>query len=294
MPRSLSRRRTAPAELDPQDGTRDYDDADETNEEAEQGGGRSGPSRSRTRRAAEDKPARSSSRRRAPVEDDDADDEDDEPRGRKSKRRAPRDEDAPKSSLGSGWDAYKANKAKTSKFNSEDQFKVGEDVEELVAFLEAWPFATYNEHGTGQGKGYRAYVCLGDDCPLCGIGDTPAYRAVFNIAVFDDQGNAAVKYWIATPAPLDEIEAHADNERYAPLNKPGNYFVVSKKKNKKTGFFGFKVERITEAQVADEFNFDPLTADEIEELAGEVFAAKDVVRVKTRKELREVADELED
>jgi len=245
--------------------------------------------------------SKSAGRRTRNVEpEDDDEDEEDEPRGgfrsRSSKRRSSRDDEPLSSSLGSGWDAYKKNKAKSSKFNSEDQFKVPmlpKEDEALILFLEEKPFATYNEHGVGQGKGYRAYVCLGDDCPFCEFGDSPGYRAVFNIAVFDDDGNASVKYWTATPAPLDEIEEHAFNDRYGPLNKPGNYYVVSKKEQK-NHFNKFKVERVTEDQVRAEFEIEPMSKDEINELRDEMFAAKDVVRVKTRRELREAAKDAED
>jgi len=222
--------------------------------------------------------------------EDDEDDDEDEPRGhRSSKRRSSRSDEAPRSSLGSGWDAYKENKAKTSKFNTEDQFKVPLSPKEdkaLILFLEEKPFATYNEHGVGQGKGYRAYVCLSDDCPFCELGDSPQYRAVFNVVVFDRKGNASVKYWTATPAPLDEIEEQAFDEFNGPLNKPGNYYVAYKKEQT-NGFNKFFLNLVTEDQVREVYKFDPLSDDEIDDLAKDTFEAKDVVRVKTRRELRE-------
>ena len=288
MARQLSRRRTEPVNPEPPDDDEDDYDTEDGNEEEERatshrrparedsGSGRRGGPRSSTR------PARS---RR----DSGGGDDDDAPRsGRKRPSQA-----APARESSRGWDKYKKRKAKSSRWNDEDQFKVEEGDEELIAFLEAEPFAAWNEHFIRELDGKKSWVCLDDDCPLCDRGDSPGYKAAFNIAVFDDSGNPEVKYWAATPGPLDEIEEHAFNERYGPLDREGNYFVVSKKKGKNK-FFKYKVERITEDQVKDEFGFDPLTPDELAALAGSGFGEKDVYTVSSRKELRDVARELDD
>ena len=104
--------------------------------------------------------------------------------------------------------------------------------------------------------------------------------------VFDRKGNASVKYWTATPAPLDEIEEQAFDEFNGPLNKPGNYYVAYKKEQT-NGFNKFFLNLVTEDQVREVYKFDPLSDDEIDDLAKDTFEAKDVVRVKTRRELRE-------
>jgi hypothetical protein len=246
------------------------------------------------RRPASDDSGRSTSRRSSTPVDDDTP----PPRsGRRSpdrKRGGDEDDEATpvRASSGKGWDGYKKAKAKASKWNSEDKFTVDDKgSEELIAFLDDAPFCTWNEHFLRELDGKKSWTCLDDDCPICGRGDTPGYRAAFNVVAFDDKGNPSVKYWIATPGPLDEIEDHAHNERYGPLNKEGNYFVVSKKKGK-NNYFKYKVERITEDQMHDEFGFDPLTEEEFTELEAGAFEEKDVLVVSSRKELRDVVRSL--
>jgi hypothetical protein len=279
--RQLSRRRTEPVNPEPPDD----DDTEEYDSEDNEPG--SGSSRRRTARPSA---TRDSGTRRRRTSDSGDDDDDDSRSGRERKRKR---EPAATREPSRGWDQYKKAKAKSSRWNDEDKFTVEEGEEELIVFLEGEPFATWNEHFIRELDGKKSWVCLDEDCPLCERGDSPGYRAAFNVAAFDDKGNPVIKYWIATPGPLDEIEEHAFNERYGPLDRDGNYFVVSKKKGKNK-FFKYKVERVTEDQVQEEFGFDPLTEAEVTDLAANGFGEKDVYTVSSRKELRDVARELDD
>src|ERR1039458_730410 len=155
MARQLARRRGRPVEVDT-----DTDEGyqDEPNEEAEQGGGRSGD---RTPRRSQSSTA---SRRRSPE--------------RASKRepskpgRAGRERSS--SAVGRGWEASRANRAKSGSFNNLDQLVIPIAPKcATVAFLEEEPFATYNQHWVNEiTDGRKSFVCLGedDDCPLCVIG----------------------------------------------------------------------------------------------------------------------------
>jgi hypothetical protein len=274
MARQLARRRSEPVNPLPED--------DETEEPAT------------TRRNSRDDDSGTTRRTtRRDVAPDAEEDADESPRSGRSPDRKRQSESAPARSSGRGWDAYKKAKAKSSKWNDDDKLTVDEGAEELLVFLDKEPFETWNEHFIRELDGKKSWTCLDDDCPLCERGDSPGYRAAFNVAVFDDKGNPVVKFWIATPGPLDEIEEHAFSERYGPLNRPGNYFVVSKKKGKNK-FFKYKIERITADQVESEFGFEPLTEDDLSALAEGAFESKDVLQVSSRKELRDVARTLDE
>jgi hypothetical protein len=201
------------------------------------------------------------------------------------------DDEAPaKSSLSSGWAGHKKSKAKSSRFNDEDKFTVDENDEQLIIFLDDEPFATWNEHFLKDVDGKKSFVCAEDSCPICETGDTPGYRAAFNIVVFDGDGNPTVKYWSATPDPLDAIEAQAFHERTGPLTNPTSYFVVLKKKKAKR--FHYTMERVQARDISAEFGFEPLSEAEIEELIPGKFEIKDAVKPSTMRELRDAADEV--
>ncbi len=52
----------------------------------------------------------------------------------------------------------------------------------MISFPGDEVLATYYEH-VWDGK---SFVCLGDDCPLCEIGDEPAFRALIHVTDLDD------------------------------------------------------------------------------------------------------------
>lgn len=236
----------------------------------------------------------------------DEDTDEDEGRGRRSatKRRSRRDDSArgkgrsarserPRGTIGSGREAYNQAKARGSKYSAGDKFTV-EDEEELIHFLEEWAFASWNEHWVDEIRdGKKSFVCLGDDCPLCDFGIRVGYKAAFNIVTFDKKGNPVVKYWIATPDPLAQIEAKDDNNRTHPINREELYFAVSKKKAKGRRYT-YSMDTVSLDDVRDDFKIDPLSEDELEELASELFTEEDVVKVSSRKELLAVVEDLED
>lgn len=322
MARTLSRRRNRPVNPEPEDDdeeeeqetrsrsrrrSRDEDDdrpsrsrrrardenEDEDNEEDER------PARSRRRpRDEEDedeeRPARS--RRRA-SRDDDADDGDERPaRSRKAperKRKRPAREAAGKSSLRDGWGE---GKMKSRNFD-EERFAVEEDTTYIILFLEDKPIASWQEHFLMElPKGIRkSYTCLEEDCPLDEIGDAAGFRRAFNVAVFDKKGNPVVKYWIASPGILSEIESFAYDDDWTDKNGGlgGNYFKVSKSKGQgKGGAFKYRLDHIKTRDLEDDHDITPLDDDELDELGADFFTKKDVVKIDSRADLEEIAEEL--
>ena len=275
MPRTRGRARPE-VELDPQDGTRNYDREEEEYE-------------------MEEKPARRRGRRR---------DVEEFVEGRKDSRRRNRgtsrdededyDEETGTGTVSSGWGAVKKNKAATSSFP--EQFKVGDD-EILIAFLEEGPFATYLEHFLNElPQGQRkSFVCHEKgDCPLCDmLGDKPASRAAFNVVDFTDPDKPELKVWLATPGPLAKIEARADSKRTSPLNRDGLYFVVSKEKGR-NGFFQYTIDPVREEEIEDDFEVDPEAAAEAIDKFSEKLYDKSIVKLDPKRVLREIAEGLED
>lgn len=75
----------------------------------------------------------------------------------------------------------------------------------LIKFLDDEPFITYYEHQLNELDGKQSFVCLGNDCPLCEIGDDPRYRACFNVIDLSDPDDPKVAVWRAAPDPADGL-----------------------------------------------------------------------------------------
>lgn len=310
MPRQLSRRRS----VNPEPEDTEEDEVEETR-----------PARRRRSRDEDDerdgfresqRQRRRSSRDDAEEAPEDYDDEEDERPARKRQFRGKADADAREarkskrpasagsSSLRSGWGD---GKMKSSGRNfSEERFTIEEDTSYVFKFAEEAPIVSFNEHFCEDlPKGTRkSYVCLEDGCPLCQLADEIGdnkmfglgFRRVFNVIVFDKRGNPKVKYWVATPAPLGEIENFAFDEewvsKHGPLNNPNTYFTISKSRPKKGGPFKFRLDHVRARDLEEDHGIVPLTEDELEELEDDFFTKKDVVKEDDIETLEEIAEEL--
>jgi hypothetical protein len=309
--RQLSRRR--PVNTEPvEDDDEDYPatargDADEQAERPR--------SRRRSRDEDDERPARTSRTRR--TRDDEPDDEERPARSRRSrdeddeddrssrkrqaperKRRAPA---ASRSSVTSGWGDHKS---RTRDFDKE-RFSVEEkNVKHIVVFLDPEPIASWMEHfirelPKGTRKSYTCYDPPGAediDCPLCQVGDDPALRRAFNVIVFDKKGNPEVKYWVASPAILNEIERFAKNADWldshgGEICGEGNYFVVSKSDSSRRGF-DYRLDAVKARDLDEDYEIEPLTAAEIEELREDAFDRKAVVKEDSLDDLDDVAEKI--
>jgi hypothetical protein len=261
--------------------------------------------RSRRNRDDDDEPRGRARSRRSRNDDDDEpparsrrsrsrDDDDDEPRRDRSSARSERgssrrsrDEEPPKRAKAQakgGWDTVETNRA--SRFSNPGQIKV-KDKEILLKFLEEEPFASYGQHWVGQ----RSYTCgMNADyqkCPLCSVGNPCRYIALFNILDMDSGEN---RFWEVGPEATKTLMEFNEESRTSPLNKDGLYF-AAKRFKKDNGFYGFKIERVKEAELEDEFDgIEPLDDDELDQALENLFTA-DVIQVNTLAELRAAAKE---
>lgn len=214
--------------------------------------------------------------------------------GRRASRRGgddSEDETPTESTVATGWGGYKKNRDE-SKRGFNDDFKVEADAEPvLVQFVDDAPYASYQEHwikelGAGERK---TYICLGAKCPLCNeLGDEPnRFLVLFNVIDFTDPDSPELKTWKASANPAGAIEERALAKGSSPINKPGLYFAVSKKKNK-NGFFSYTIDVVKERDLEEDgWGVEPLTDDEFDALA-EKALDKDSVKLDSVADLKKI------
>lgn len=265
MPRSTTRQRnTAPVDVDDEQGDEGAYEPDESARPSRS------VRRSRSTEPEEAKPARRQSRRSS---------EDAAPRATPG---------------GRGWDAHKANVAKSAKFGDPNEFKVAKlDEEYLIKFLEEEPFWSYMQHFVSEipkGAGKKQFTCLGeDDCPLCDISYPATTLTLYNIV--DLSGSKpVVKYWACTSRPAEQIEKRAKAKSSSPINREDLYFEVTKYEDK-SGFNATDVTAIKEEDVAVA---KVLTDEEWDAIDAKPLFDEQVVVVDSVKALRAAAEFVED
>lgn len=193
----------------------------------------------------------------------------------------------------SGWAAYRTTKAATSKWNSKDEFKIGEllPAKYYGKFLQDGPFAVYGQHFYKGRPDKKAFVCT-TDCPLCAIDEEPTVYAVFNILDLNG-AEPTVKYWRCTPSPASQIEEYEDEGL---INALDRYFVAFKKESK-SGYNEFTVNEVLDVKLMDKAGVEPFSEEELAAFDDQLFTEDDLVKAKvivpsTRSELQQVVREL--
>jgi hypothetical protein len=171
-------------------------------------------------------------------------------------------------------------------------FKVeNEDEEVLVKFLEPHAFAPIFQHWVMQDGKRRAYTCITskNECPMCARGDKAKSSDWFNVIDMRDK-EPELKCWYASPDPAAAIKARSANKRTSPLNKEGQYFVVSKTKSSKgNGILEYSLDPVREDEL-DVWGCNPLTQEQITAFEKEAYDAT-LVRVNTKQELTAIAEQ---
>lgn len=284
--------------------------------------------RSRTRDDEDDRPRRRSSRdeeddrprrssrddeqedrpRRRPARDEEEDrprrrgrddeDEDDRPRRRSSRddeddrpRSKSRDDDE---GVGSGWAGSRRQREKARSSERFDLPDPEKDPNALVKCLEDEPFASTGVHWVDTRDGRKAFNCPGeDDCALCKAGHAPAAYDYFNIAYLAGKStwkNAYIKAGIGLSKELET----ANGARSGPLSRP--YYEVNQRggRGNKSGPPHYKWDVVRERDLADEWEIDPLSDDELDELYAKRFRKSDVFRAASPEDLKAAAREVRD
>lgn len=279
---------------------RSTDDDDDFREPADEY--ESPPRRKSTRPAdEEDVP------KRRPVSKPVADDEDERPT--KARKAPPRDEDdddrPPRSNRSEvddddekparrtvmrkaqgGWEHGKRVNDSTSSFAN--RLKPSEEGD-IIKFLEkTGPYVDYKQHWIDELKGRKSFVCLEGfddrDCPLCVMGDKPAVRHCFNVALIAPGLEPELKSFEVGIQLFETLRNYASNERTGPLDK--HFWEVRKPKKGITA-----INLVKERDLGD---YD-ITADDLD-LSGvmkKLYTAE-ILDIPTRKELQQLVEDLED
>lgn len=312
-----SRRDEAPAEEEPRRGRRSReDDHDEepprrgrrSRDDDDEADNEEPPRRGRRSRDEPDEDEAPKSRRRARDESDeyDKDADDDRPaRSSRSSRSKDDEDEAPRRGRGSraeaspagrsggrGWKAFR-EKRETTTSDYVKNFKYP-DEETLTKILDEEPFAVYTEHWLDELSGKKSFGCLsdlGEKCPLCSIGDKPKVYAFFNLLDLSNPDNPVVKPWRVAPTTMDQLEKYAESNKTSPLNRDDLYWSVHKSGGGKAGRVQIHIHPVKERDLLDDWDTDPLTPEELDEF--ELFTEKDVTEYSSRKDLQEIADDLD-
>lgn len=192
-----------------------------------------------------------------------------------------------------GWGGLK--KAKEQHSNRAPTLDIKEDVApQAIKIVEAEPFAFYYRHWP---KGGRADVCIADadndvDCPLCDVKDKPKPVVLYNVITVSDN---TLRVWEMTADPTKALQKHYDQlkAKDKTLDDPDLYFMVSKTRAD-NGFFEYDVTKVRASDLQDEASVEPLTADEIADATKKGLFTDDIVYVRNRDDLQEVADHIKD
>lgn len=281
------RKRRSRDDEDDDDTSDDEDDDTSDDDESEDE-----PPRRRKKRSRDDEedeaPRRRKKRSRDDDDDDDSDDEDDdtddEPRGRKGKKKRG-------SNRNSGWGGYQTVKSKSS--NYADKLSVGKiKGEVLVKFLDAAPFDSYGLHWFDSLDGKKGWMCLesvGEDkCPGCDLGDRPMAKALFNVLVFDEDGDPNVKVLDAGTRLAGQLEKLAESTKGG-LTRD-YWSVAAGPKGSGTANF----QRVKERDLEEDWDVEPLDDDELAELEEDRHVLADVEQIPSYKDFKDAVRDIVD
>lgn len=107
-------------------------------------------------------------------------------------------------------------------------FRPKADSENVIKFLDPLPYANVLIHWLDEKdvpQGRRSYPCVGEDCPLCALGDSPNAEHRFNIIVISETEPV---HWSYTPSKTiyNKIKAFAQSTRTKPL--PRRYYLLQR------------------------------------------------------------------
>lgn len=259
-----------------------YDDEDEEPPRRRRG-------RSRRDDDEDEEPRRRSSRRSSRRdENDDDEDEDDEPRSRRSSRSERGSQRPSANASGKGWKAFKQKREERSDYVK--TYKLPEKDKEIIKILDDEPFSVYAEHWLDERQGKKSFVCISDDCPLCNVGDKPRVYAMFNVV--DLRDDPVVMPWKVSQTVADVLEGYANDKKTSPINRDDLYFSVIKTGGGKKGRVQTNLSPVKARDLAEDWDIEPLTAAEIAKF--DLFEEDDVIEFQSRKDLKRVADDLDD
>lgn len=251
------------------------------------------PPRGRTRRTRDEEPEDEPRGRSRRSRDADPEEDDRPRRSRRDSDDSPREGSRrpSKSTVGKGWGGY--DEVKGSGSDYVNTWKLPTKAT-LIKILDAEPFTTYAEHWLDEiTKGKRSFVCLGEDCPLCDdLGDRPSGYALFNILDLTNPDNPKVEVWKAGKRVAGMLKNYSDDKKTSPLNREDLYWSIFKS-GEKGGNVQTNLNPVKARDLLEDWDVDPFTDDELDEFEKDLHVEEDVVYINSRKDLKEVAENLD-
>jgi hypothetical protein len=198
-----------------------------------------------------------------------------------------------RSSAKQGWGGYRQTADSLKGGDFADNLKIIDNTDMLIKILDEEPIASYGEHWLtlkdGKDEKRRSYVCLGDDCPICNkLGDRPSVKVCFNVADMD-ANPPEVKIWTFGTQVGDVLANFAENPKTSPVNRDDLYWTITR--TKKNDRYSTTVRPVKARDLVEDFDTEPLTDEELEELEENLFTEDQIFTVKTKAELNKVIEE---
>ena len=202
--------------------------------------------------------------------------------------RSERGDGAGRSSARKGWGGYRQTADSYKGGDFADNLKIVDNTDMLIKILDEEPITVYAEHWLTLDGGRRSFVCLGDDCPICNkLGDRPSVKVCFNVADMD-ANPPEVKIWTFGTQVGDVLANFAENEKTSPINRDDLYWTITR--TKKNDRYTTTVRPVKARDLEEDFDCEPLTDEELEELEENLFTEDQIFTVKTKSELNQVIE----
>lgn len=178
---------------------------------------------------------------------------------------------------------------------------------ELIKFVPgiAVPTVAYAEHWVGAGtnssgwitEGKRSYVCLGENCPLCDIGDTPRKWEVYNVLDLRNPAKPLLRMLKAAKTlaydlmVLDKFP-RTNPPKYGKLAQEDMYWKIWRINNLPgdKGVAKTQLQPVPKDELLSEWGFKPLNEDQLAEWTKKAWSKDSIVQASTWADLKACAD----
>lgn len=188
------------------------------------------------------------------------------------------------SAIQSGWEAALKSASAPSSGGYVNDFRFSED-SQLIKFLDSEPIAVYSQHWIER-PGKRSWVCLGEDCPLCAVGDKPGRKVSFSIVNLSAPDGAVVEILTVSPKTMQVLNRYHQDRSTGPLDRL--YYSLSKTgSGPKTVF---QILPVKARDLEEDWSLDPADTEAI--ISGFDPLTSKVISFSSREKLEEIAREI--
>lgn len=190
------------------------------------------------------------------------------------------------SAIQSGWEAALRPTRSTGGGYIND-FKFS-DEPQLVKFLDAQPFAVYDQHWVER-AGKRSFTCLQSaDCPLCDarLKNAAKRKVAFGIVNLSHEEGPTVQILTVSPKTAQILARYNDDKTAGPLDRL--YYAVSKSGERQQTVFNFRP--VKPRDLEEDYGFDPTQTESM--IAALEAPTSKAISFNTRDQLEEIAQEI--